>query len=88
MIRRRQEQLVISLCQVRTMKWVHKYFPIKLPELIIDFCGWRYSIGQSCPLLADCFLHTFKLLTEQVRFKSLAIGVQFKVDGSLPAIPS
>jgi len=81
-IRHRQEQVVITWSQVRTIKWMHKNLPTKLPEFLASHyrCVWpcvvlmehnSFPIGQRWPLLGDCFLQTIQLLTVQIRIKSL-----------------
>lgn len=91
--------MVITWCQVRTIRWMHNNLPTKLPELLASRCRcvWHGVVlmkhnscpsGQSWPLLGDCFLQTVQLFTVQVRIKSLAAGEQLIVSNSLPISPN
>lgn len=89
--RHNQKQVVMALCHVQNIWWIHKKLPTKLLEILASYyrCLWPFvvlmqdnssPIDQSWLFLDVYFLQTVQWLEVKVWIKSLVVEEQLIVD--------
>ena len=85
LVRHGQKEVVITWCEIWTIRWMQKNRPSELPDFLARHqrCVWpgvvlmannSPSVDQRWHLLHECCIQAVQLLAVQVRIERLAIG--------------